>query len=132
MSAREEAGEATFDDLPLRERIPEYLAVFGIGLAGALVFAILLTFFGPTFRGSFTNILVVYTVLLFLAGGTTGGGYLNLGVGSIAGLSRRGREAETLDERLQKGLRPERNPRAFWQVVGGVAYLAIAITVMVV
>ncbi len=85
--------------------------------------------FGPTFRGSLTNILVVYTVVLFLTGGTTGGGYLNLGMGSLAAVSRRERTAETLDERLQRGLRPERNPRAFWQVIGGLGYLAIAIVV---
>ncbi len=128
MSAREEAGELGFDDLPLRERMPEYLAVFGFGLGGAILFAVVLTMFGPTFRGSLTNILVVYTVVLFLTGGTTGGGYLNLGMGSLAAVSRRERTAETLDERLQR-LRPERNPRAFWQVIGGLGYLAIAIVV---
>ena len=33
-------------------------------------------------------------------------------------------------ERLQKGLRPEANPRAFWQVVGGVLYIAVGIAIV--
>ena len=126
-----EQHEPNFDDLPLRDRIPEYLAIFGIGLGGALLVAFIITLFGPSFFGSFTNILIVYTVVLFLAGGTSGGGYVNLGLGSLAAVSRRGRTAETLDERLRRGLRPQRNPRAFWQVMGGAGYLAIAVLVLV-
>ena len=129
MNSREEADGPSFDDLPLRERMPEYLALFGLGLGGAILFSLVLTLFGSTFRGSLTNILIIYTVILFLAGGTSGGGYLNLGMGSLAAVSRRDRKTETLDERLQRGLRPERNPRAFWQVMGGIGYLAIAVLV---
>lgn len=126
-----EQHEPSFDDLPLRDRMPDYLALFGIGLGGALAMAFVIMLFGPTFFGSFTNILIVYTVVLFMAGGTSGGGYVNLGLGSLAAVSRRGRATETLDDRLRRGLRPGKNPRAFWQVIGGTAYLAIAVVVLV-
>lgn len=131
MTDADDHPEIAFADLPLRERLPDYLAMFGAGLGGALVLALVATMFGPTFLGSLTNILIAYTVLLFLAGGTTGGGYANLGLGGVAAVTRRGRR-ETLDDRLQRGLRPERNPRAFWQVIAGTAYLAIAVIVLVV
>lgn len=127
----ERPNEASFSDLPLRERMPDYLALFGVGLAAAFAVAAVATPFGPTFFGSLTNILIAYTVILFIAGGTTGGGYVNLGLGGLSAVSRRGRAAETLDERLQRGLRPERNPRAFWQVMAGFAYLAIAVLVLI-
>jgi hypothetical protein len=130
MTDSDDQQEAAFADLPLRERVPDYLAMFGAGLAAALVLAFAATLFGLTFLGSLTNILIAYTVLLFLAGGTTGGGYANLGLGGVAAVTSRGRR-ETLDDRLQRGLRPERNPRAFWQVVAGTAYLAIAVLVIV-
>jgi hypothetical protein len=131
MSDQNHIDEASFDDLPLSERMPEYLALFGAGLALALVLSVIATAMGPTFRGALTNILIVYTVILFLAGGTTGGGYVNLGVGGLAAVSRRGKSAETLDDRLRRGLRPERNPRAFWQVIGGLGYLAIAVLILI-
>lgn len=127
----DEPQEIRFSDLPLRERMPDYLAMFGAGLGGALLVSAGLTIFGATFLGSLTNILIVYTVLLFLAGGTTGGGYVNLGLGGVAAVTRRDRR-ETLDDRLRRGLRPERNPRAFWQVVAGTGYLAIAVVLIVV
>lgn len=121
--------EVSFADLPLRERLPDYLAMFGAGLGGAVVLALVATVFGTTFLGSLTNILIAYTVLLFMAGGTSGGGYANLGLGGLAAVTKRNR-AETLDDRLRRGLRPERNPRAFWQVVAGTSYLAIAVAVI--
>jgi hypothetical protein len=30
-------------------------------------------------------------------------------------------------ERLRKGLRPQANPTAFWQVIGGIAYLVVGV-----
>ncbi len=33
-------------------------------------------------------------------------------------------------ERLRKGLRPEANPRAFWQVIAGALYIAIGIGIV--
>ena len=130
MTTSDEHPDIELVELSLRDRMPDYLAIFGAGAAGALVVALVATLFGPTFRNSFVNILIGYTVLLFLMGGTAGGGYSNLGLGALAAVSRRGRGAETLDDRLRRGLRPERNPRAFWQVIAGLCYLGIAVAVL--
>lgn len=45
--------------------------------------------------------------------------------------ARRGKRAR-IDphERLRRGLRPEANPRAFWQVVGGFAYIVLGILIV--
>jgi hypothetical protein len=44
---------------------------------------------------------------------------------------RRGR-VQRVDprERLRKGLRQEKNPRAFWQVIAGLVYLASGIALL--
>jgi hypothetical protein len=44
---------------------------------------------------------------------------------------RRGR-VQRVDprERLRKALRPEKNPRAFWQVIAGPVYLASGIALL--
>jgi hypothetical protein len=89
--------------------------------------------------------------LLVLAGGVAGGGYANLGAGALGtmfGSSVRhqpGSAAEDDPEevrsevfgrrgdphaRLRKGLRPEANPRAFWQVIGGSAYFALGTAIV--
>lgn len=36
----------------------------------------------------------------------------------------------TPQERLEKGLRPGANPRAFWQVIGGALYIAIGLLIL--
>ncbi len=84
--------------------------------------------------------------MFLLAGGATGGGYTNLGVGAVGAMfgTRRTDEAQSeMDEswggkpkmdpqeRLRKGLRPEANPRAFWQVIGGMLYVGIGLLIVV-
>lgn len=86
--------------------------------------------------------LVFLGVGMLAVGGTQGGGYANLGVGSVATLfgSRRHDEdysdagvrrgtAARVDprERLRKGLRPEANPSAFWLVIGGLVAIGAGI-----
>ena len=126
---------------PLSERFPIYLRLFGIGalacigLGGAV---------GLFTQASTWNAIaysfVALAVVLMLAGGATGGGYTNLGAGAFAGMfggrdideegdGSGNRQPPSLDERLQKGLRPGPNPRAFWQVIAGVLYLAIAVVI---
>ena len=74
--------------------------------------------------------------LLLLIGGARGGGYSNLGVGAVEALMggrnrahddyesdeelRRGKVMKKRDPmaRLRRGLRPQANPTAFWQVIG--------------
>lgn len=147
----------TFDDdrsspqeqtLPLRDRLPEYGAVFGVGIAGCIAVGLVIWLVSDVALASsvgYTTIL--YGIVLMLAGGATGGGYTNLGMGAVGALfgTRRADEAQDdlgttwsgrdrVDprERLDRGLRPEANPRAFWQVLGGVAYVALGLGVVVV
>ena len=123
--------------LPLRDRLPDYLTVFSIwfGIAAGVGLVIGLL------RGSSLWTAIGYTVMLLgvvmmLAGGASGGGYTHLGAGAI-GAAFSGRHSDETDEeredpmdRLRKGLRPEANPRAFWQVIAGILYIAIGIGIV--
>jgi hypothetical protein len=136
-----------FEDeiLPFRDRIPEYLTVFAIGFAIALGVGValgLLTGSGAWTGSGYT--MMVFGVVLLLAGGATGGGYTHLGAGAVGAMfgarrvdeeaqehqDRRSGEVQDPMDRLRKGLRPEKNPRAFWQVVAGAAYIAAGIGIV--
>jgi hypothetical protein len=128
---------------PLAERMPVYLRIFGIGLAGIVGLGVAIGLF--TSAGLLLAVaysLVGLAVVLLMAGGATGGGYTNLGVGALTNMFGGRRSVEGVDEldliddpkrnprledRLRRGLRPGPNPEAFWQVVAGFLYLAIAI-----
>lgn len=130
---------------PLAERMPVYLRIFGIGL-GAIVglgVAVGLLTAADVFPAVAYS-LVGLAVVLLMAGGATGGGYTNLGAGAITNMFGGRRSVEGVDEldlvrdpkrdprledRLRRGLRPGPNPQAFWQVVAGFAYLAMAIVI---
>jgi hypothetical protein len=134
--------------LSLRDRMPDYLATFGIGLIVVSAIGIgiwLISSIGLSPAIGYTMIL--YGVVFLLAGGASGGGYVNLGVGAVGsmfggrrlddsepGLDSRGQNRKRMDssERLAKGLRPEANSRAFWQVIGGVAYIAIGLAIVII
>ena len=134
--------------LALRDRIPDYLATFGIGLAVTFAIGIgiwLISDIGLSSTIGYTTIL--YGVVFLLAGGASGGGYVNLGVGAVgsmfggrrlddsqAGLDSPGNNRNRMDasERLERGLRPEANPRAFWQVIGGLSYVAIGLAIVII
>ena len=139
-------SDPTFDEpLPLRDRLPDYAAVFGIGLAASAVVGLIIALIWSTSVGDAVGYtIVMYGVILLLAGGATGGGYTNLGVGAVGAMfgTRRTDEAEEditprmgarprVDprERLKKGLRPEANPRAFWQVMAGLSYIVIGVVI---
>lgn len=134
-------------ELPLRERLPEYLATFGVGLLAAAVLGAVI---GGVSSADLTS-AVGYTILglgvvYLLAGGASGGGYTNMALGATGSLfGGRGRLDEDVDdpdvrrgaipktdpmERLRRGLRPQANPRAFWQVIGGFTYIAIGVMVV--
>lgn len=133
--------------LPLRERLPDYLAVFGIGWAAMAVAggAIALLTSASMVEG-LAYVAMAGGVLLLLGGGANGGGYTNLGLGAAGAVLgsgqrhdedyedaevRRGRiKRVNPRDRLSKGLRPEKNPRAFWQVMAGFAYLAAALVLL--
>ncbi len=128
---------------PLRERMPAYLISFGAGLAlgglvGLIVWAWADTALAPAMGYAFIGL----GTLLLLVGGARGGGYSNLGVGAVEALVggrnrtgddyadsdlRRGEVMKRRDpmERLRRGLRPQANPSAFWQTIGGFLYLGL-------
>ncbi len=134
--------------LPLRDRIPDYLAVFAIGW-GAIILAgsAIGLFTTASVMDGIAYVAMASGVLLLLAGGASGGGYTSMGLGAAGALfGARQRHDEDYDdpdvrrgelkrvnagERLRRGLRPEKNPRAFWQVVAGFINLAAGFGLLV-
>jgi hypothetical protein len=135
--------EGIEETIPLSERMPDYLVTFGIGLLGAAAIGVVIWLVSDiALASSVGYTMILYGVVLLLAGGSSGGGYTNLGMGAMGALfgTRRADEPQpeanssfkiTPQERLQKGLRPEANPRAFWQVLGGVLYVAIGLAIVI-
>ena len=128
----------------LSERIGDYVVTFAIGFVGAAAVGLVLWMISDIPLASTVGYtMILYGVVLLLAGGSAGGGYTNLGMGAMGSLfgTRRADEVQpevasayrpTPQERLQKGLRPEANPRAFWQVVAGVLYVALGLVGVIV
>lgn len=140
-------------ELGLRDRMPDYIALFGSGVAvGAAVGLLVVWLSDTSFAAGFGYSLIGIGVLMLLAGGVSGGGYANLGVGALGTMFGAGLRAEPGNsqdddpeelrkevfgrrgdprERLRRGLRPEANPRAFWQVLAGFAYFAIGTFIVI-
>lgn len=133
--------------VPLRERLPEYATVFGIGWAGIVAVGLAVGLFtSASLLEGIAYIAIGTAVLLLLAGGATGGGYTSLGLGAAGAiLGSRHRHDDDFDdadvrrgrlkrvdpaERLRRGLRPEKNPRAFWQVVAGFINLGVGVALL--
>jgi hypothetical protein len=126
----------------LRERMPDYLATFGIGFVVSSAIGLIFWLITDTpLASSVGYTVILYGVVLLLAGGASGGGYTHLGMGAMGALfgTRRVDEPQpeanssfkvSPNERLQRGLRPESNPRAFWQVVSGALYIAIGLLML--
>ena len=144
-----ESADAGAQDivLPLRERMPEYLTVFGLGWVVVAVVGVTVgVFTSASLIEGVAFVALAYGVVLLLAGGASGGGYTSLGLGAagavLGGAHRHDEDFEDADvrrgrikrvnprERLRRGLRPEKNPRAFWQVVAGFAYLGGALLLL--
>ncbi len=136
-----------FDDvvLPLRDRFGEYAAVFAVGFGVSVVVGVVVGLFtGGSLWSAAGYTVMLLGVVMMLAGGASGGGYTHLGAGAVGAAfggrrvdeeeqeyqERRAGKRQDPMERLQKGLRPEANPRAFWQVVGGVLYIAVGIVIV--
>jgi hypothetical protein len=126
---------------PLSERLPHYLVSFGIALVLAAAIGAVISLFTDASASTGAGYgLIGLGVLMMLAGGASGGGYANMGVGAVGALfgGQRRHDDDVDDpdvrmggsgkrdpmERLRKGLRPEANPSAFWQVIGGIAAVA--------
>lgn len=132
-------------ELELRDRLPDYAAVFGIGVLGASVVGVLIWLISDvSLASSVGYTMILYGMVFMLAGGATGGGYTNLGMGAVGSLFGGQRSDDApggsdpspgrMDpsERLRRGLRPEANPRAFWQVMGGLAYLGLGLAIVII
>jgi hypothetical protein len=132
-------------ELALRDRLPDYAAVFGIGLLGTSVVGVVIWLISDvSLASSVGYTMILYGMVFMLAGGATGGGYTNLGMGAVGSLFGGQRSDDApggsdpssgrMDpsERLRRGLRPEANPRAFWQVVGGLAYLGVGLAIVII
>lgn len=137
--------ESKHADLPLRDRMPEYLAVFGVGFVAAALVGLLVGLVSSTgVPSGIGYTLIMLGVVFLLAGGASGGGYTNMSMGAIGQLFGGRRPDDDVDderarggtaridptERLRRGLRPEANPRAFWQVIGGFGYIALGVAVV--
>ena len=131
--------------LSFRDRLPDYLAVFGLGFLGSVVVGFVISLiWSVKVADAVGYTMVFYGVVLLLAGGATGGGYTSLGVGAAGALFGARRTDEASEEigntwsdqakrspqdRLREGLRPEANPRAFWQVLAGFLYIGIGVAI---
>lgn len=136
-------SEGFEDTLSLSERMPDYAVTFGIGLAAAAaVGAVVWLVSDIPLSSSVGYTVILYGVVLLLAGGSSGGGYTNLGMGAMGSMfgTRRVDDVEpevsspqkpTASERVQQGLRPEANARAFWQVIGGGLYVGLGLIILI-
>lgn len=135
--------------LPLRERLSDYAAVFGVGWAGIILVGLGVGLFtSASLIEGIAYIAMATGAILLLAGGATGGGYTSLGMGAAGAIFgsntrhdddfddadvRRGRlKRVNASDRLRRGLRPEKNPRAFWQVLGGFLNLGVGLALLMV
>lgn len=122
--------------------MPDYLATFGVGWAVITVVGLLVgAFSAASLLEGIGYVALGSGLVLLLAGGAAGGGYANLGLGAAGALfgSRQRHDDDFEDpdvrrgvlkkvnagERLRRGLRPEKNPRAFWQVIAGFINLTV-------
>jgi hypothetical protein len=115
--------------LPLRERLPEYLAIFALGLTTAVVPALAIgLIFDLGFYAAVGYTLLALGLFCLLGGGASGGRYSALGLGAGAGrLKFVYDEDPNVLEDLRHARRPGRNPAAFWMVLAGFAYLGIGL-----
>ncbi len=139
-----ETPEAAEVAEPLAERLPRYAVAFAVGAAVALLVGAVWGLSTATaMLDALSWSLMLAGVALLLVGGASGGGYTNLGLGAFGSLFGTGRrydeDPDDADvrmgarrrvdphERLRQGLRPGPNPTAFWQVIGGFAYIGLGI-----
>ena len=130
-------------ELPLRQRLPGYLAMLGVVIAVCVAAGIVWSLFSEASVAEATagSSWILGTVMLLL-GGTSGSGLSRMssedygihygrrhghGFDDTEGEILR---AEDLKERLRRGLRPKANPTAFWQVVGGLAVIGFGLAVL--
>ena len=113
--------------LPLRSRLPEYVALFAFGLVGAPTVGWLVgLIFSVPMAAAVGHTLLALGLFCLLGGGAAGGEYKALGFGQGVGrIKHQIDEDPNVLEDLRSARRPGRNPAAFWMVVAGILYTAI-------
>ncbi len=110
---------------PLGERFPAYLAAFAVGLGtGGLVGVVIWLATSARLIDAVGYTYSALGAVLLLTGGARGSGY-----------PRPGREAGARRDPVERRLallRRGPDPRAFWEVVAGFAYLALGVVLTVV
>jgi hypothetical protein len=126
------AADDPWARLPLRDRMPEYLALFGLGLVvGLTVGWVVGLIFSVPMAKAIGYTFFALGLFLLLGGGAAGGEYKALGLGQGAG-----RVKHIIDEDphvlqdLRSARRPGRNPAAFWMVVAGAIYTGLGLVVV--
>lgn len=134
------------EELSLRERFPDYLKAFSLGLAVTGAFGVFLWLVTSLRFEHAIGFTWIFTgVFLLLVGGARGGGYTNLSLGAAEALVggrnrtdddyegdadlRQGTAMKRRDpmDRLRRGLRPPPNPTAFWQIIAGFLFAALGL-----
>jgi hypothetical protein len=138
--------ETSLSPEPLPQRLPKYGVIFAVGLVvGAAVGVVVWLATSTRLADAMGYTYLALGTLLLLTGGARGGGSTNLGVGAVEALMggrnrsqddyvtdaelRRGHVMKKRDpmERLRRGLRPQANPTAFWQVIAGFLYIGVGV-----
>jgi hypothetical protein len=123
---------------PLRDRLPTYGRWFAVEVGAAAVVSMVVWWIADvTWLQAFSGSLIGLGVLSLLAGGASGGGYVTAGTFGVNYGRRHDQgwnsteaeigRAQDLRGRLRSRLRPEANPTAFWQVMGGLALIGLGI-----
>jgi hypothetical protein len=117
--------------LPLRARMPEYVALFGLGLVGGLVVGWLVGLaFGAPMAEAVGYTFLALGLFCLLGGGSAGGEYKALGLGQGAGRMKHIIDEDpNVRQDLRSARRPGRNPAAFWMVIAGGLYTAIGLII---
>lgn len=130
-----ETGRVIISEPSFRERLPDRLTVFGIGLAGGIAVGLIAgVIFGAPSATAFGYTMVILGAICLLGGGLTGGGYSVYGIGEGVGRNHymRGDGNKQVADGLRRGYnRPAADPGAFWLAVGGFLYVAIGLLAIV-
>ena len=126
---------------PLRDRLPTYLSWLVVEVGLAFVASIVVRWLTDViWLEALAYSLMGIGALSLLVGGVTGGGFVtagnyginygrrhNQGWNSTQGEIAR---AQDLRDRMRRRLRPEANPTAFWQVIGGITLIGLGLAVL--
>jgi len=132
--------------VPLRKRMPGYLASFGVGLAVTVVIGLVVwAVTDVSLVSSVANTIFFYGIALFLIGGVSGGGFTNRSARTTNSIDDVRRSDHASDggmpssaarhprnhEHMPRSGGSDAGPKALWQVLGGGLYVAIGLFIVV-